>query len=300
MRLVNIVKKKNIGIILAFPFSEIQVHIPSFYLNPLYFVFIFAKDQVSMLRTRFLFLFFLTIVSCKDLKRPEMGIKEIQSERVSIDENLKEDKEISNFIAPYQKHLNKTLDSAVAYNPRLLSKTDGNLNTALGNLMADIVMIQANPVIRKKTGRDIDFVLLNHGGIRAELSEGAVSSRSAYNLMPFENEIVVAELSGKKVQEMLKYLERAKTAHPVSGIKIKADKNFRIYKATIDGKEISENKTYLVATSDYLFNGGDNMQFFKDPVNLYGADYKLRNALIDYFNKVDTIHAKIDDRYIRE
>ncbi|PTX43758.1 5'-nucleotidase [Christiangramia gaetbulicola] len=240
------------------------------------------------------------LVSCKVSNSDNLKLSETDSERIAIDETIKGDKEIEEFIAPFKEHLNATLDSVIAFNPKLLSKNDGDLNTAIGNLMADIVMIQANPVIKKRTGKDIDMVLLNKGGIRSELPEGGVTARSAYNLMPFENEIVVAELSGKQIKKMLKYLEKAKSAHPVSGIKIVADKNYKTIKATIQGKEIDENETYLVATSDYLLNGGDNMNFFKDPVNIYGADYKIRNALIDYFTKVDTIKAEIDDRYIRE
>ena len=244
--------------------------------------------------------FLICIYSCKSTDSNQVEISKVQTERITINDDLKGDENIEQFIAPFKEHLNKTLDSVIAYNPNLLSKEDGDLNTAIGNLMADVVMIQANPVIKKQTGRDIDFVLLNHGGIRSELPQGGITTRSAYNLMPFENEIVVAELSGKKVKEMLSYLEKANTAHPVSGIKLKADQNFKITEASVDGKTIDENETYLVATSDYLYNGGDNMKFFKDPVNLYGADYKIRNALIDYFQKVDTIKAKIDDRYIRE
>jgi len=41
------------------------------------------------------------------------------------------------------------------------------------------------------------------------------------------------------------------------------------------------------------------MAFFNNPVNLYKTDYKIRNAMIDYFKKIDTIKAKIDDRYLR-
>ena len=118
--------------------------------------------------------------------------------------------------------------------------------------------------------------------------------------MPFENEIVVAELSGKQIKKMLKYLEKAKRAHPVSGIKILAGKNYKIVNATIAGNEIKNDQTYFVATSDYLFHGGDNMAFFRDPVNLYHSDYKIRNALIDYFTRIDTTRARVDNRYIRE
>lgn len=245
-----------------------------------------------------LIVFSLLLFSCKG--ENNLGVSEIKTERISIDDKIQDDKEISEFIAPFKEHLNATLDSTLAFNPTSLSKNDGDLNTALGNLMADIVMAQADPVFNKRTGNKIDMVLLNHGGIRAEIPKGAITSRTAYQVMPFENEIVVAELTGKKINEMLKYLEKAKTAHPVSGIQIIADKNYKTIKASINETAIDENKTYFVATSDYLVNGGDNMSFFKDPVNLYKTDYKIRNAMIDYFKKIDTVKAGIDNRYIRE
>lgn len=234
--------------------------------------------------------------ACKSMK-PEIIV---ESERIQISDSLAEDAQISEFIKPYKQHLNATLDSALAYNPVLLSKNDGDLNTAIGNLMADIVYEQANPVFKKKTGKEIDMVLLNQGGIRSVMPAGKVSTRTAYEIMPFENEIVIVEITGKKLKEMLSYLEKSKQPHPVSRIEIVAGQDSRIISATINGKPIRENKTYLVATSDYLYQGGDNMQFFADPVNIYGAGYKIRNAMIDYFKKVDTIKAQIDNRYIRE
>ena len=43
----------------------------------------------------------------------------------------------------------------------------------------------------------------------------------------------------------------------------------------------------------------DRMDFFKKADTIYNTDYKIRNALIDYFNKVDTISPKIDNRFIK-
>ena len=240
----------------------------------------------------------LGTVSCKQT-RPLASV-DTKTERIAIDPSLEEDVEITNFIEPYKNHLNATLDSVIAYNPNTLDKNDGDLNTALGNLMADAVFELSNPIFNARTGKNIDFVLLNHGGIRAQLPKGNITARSAYNLMPFENEVVVVELTGKKVKEMIRYLAKAKRAHPVSGINLKSDSNFNIYSAQVGGKNIDENRNYFVATSDYLQQGGDNMNFFSNPVNIYQIDYKIRNALIDYFHKVDTITTKIDNRYIRE
>lgn len=260
---------------------------------------IFAAISTKKMKTSQLFigLSLAILISCKNDK---VEVSDVSAERIPINEQIQGDTAIQNYIKPYKEHLNNTLDSALIYNPSLLNKRDGELNTAIGNFMADAVMEQVNPVFKSRTGKNIDFVLLNKGGIRAELPKGNLTTRNAYELMPFENEIVIAELSGKKVKEMLDYLSEAKSAHPVSGIKLTADKDYKIIDARINGEKIDENKTYFVATSDYLQQGGDNMNFFKDPVNLFGADYKLRNTIIDYFKKYDTLKTKIDDRYTRQ
>ena len=41
------------------------------------------------------------------------------------------------------------------------------------------------------------------------------------------------------------------------------------------------------------------MNFFKNPVSLFKTDYKVRNALIDYFKEHDTIHVALDGRFKR-
>ncbi|MBE7641209.1 hypothetical protein GUB10_12775 [Salegentibacter sp. BLCTC] len=241
--------------------------------------------------------FALIILSCKD---DSIETAKVKGQRIAIDNKIESNTEIKEFITPFKEHLNKTLDSTLAYNPRAMVKSDGDLNTAIGNLMADVVMEQAGPVFKSRTGNEIDMVLLNHGGIRAGLNKGKISTRSAYALMPFENEIVIAEISGAKIKEMLTYLERAKTAHPVSGIQIIMNKNYKVKSAEIKGKKIEKDKTYFVATSDYLQQGGDNMLFFKNPVGLTKINYKLRNAIIDYFKKVDTLKVTKDNRFIRQ
>lgn len=247
---------------------------------------------------RFLLILFITACyfSCK---KENYKTVEITAERYPIESNIPADTSIANFVKPFSEHINRTLDSVVAFNPYELNKSDGELNTALGNLMADIVMEQANPFFSGRTGKNIDLVLLNHGGIRSGIDKGPVTARTAYQLMPFENEIVVAELRGDKIKEMIAYLENNRTAHPISGMTIKMNKDFKVINAEVQNLPIEEDKNYFVATSDYLQQGGDNMVFLKDPVNLYRTDYKIRNAIIDYFNKIDTIQTKRDGRYIR-
>lgn len=244
-------------------------------------------------------LLLLSIVACKNNTQIIHHPSPIEEKRIPIDKTIPSNPEIEAFIKPYAVHLNNTLDSTLAYNPNNLSKSDGKLNSALGNMMADLVMEQTNPIFSSRTGNNIDMVLLNKGGIRSGIGKGAITTKTGFQLMPFENEIVVVEISGEKVFEMISYLEDSRTAHPISGLELKVDKDFNTISANIQGESIKAKKTYFVATSDYLQQGGDNMVFLKKPIKLYKIDYKLRNAIIDHFKKVDTLKASIDNRYIQ-
>ena len=150
------------------------------------------------------------------------------------------------------------------------------LNTAISNLFGDVTYEIVSPIYKKRTGNDIDFVLMNWGGIRADLAKGPVTVGDAYALMPFENEVVIVTMKGEKVQ---------------------ITQDGKIVKFTINGKPFDPNATYRVATSDYLFNGGDAMYFFGNPIQKEDTGYKIRNVLIDYFKQTDVIDAKEDHRF---
>jgi len=235
------------------------------------------------------------LMSCKQ----EMHLTRIEGKRIEINDSLTGNQDIEDFIKPFREHVNNDLDSVLAYSVATYTKNDGELNTAIGNFMADAVKEMASPVFKTRTGNDIDIVMLNHGGIRSILSKGDITSRTAYQIMPFENSVVITGLKGTSVKEMVNYLQKAKRAHPISGMSITLNADFELLEAKIKGEAIDDNKTYYVATNDYLYNGGDNMSFFRQGDSLYKLDYKIRNVLIDYFKKVDTLNLNADDRFIK-
>ena len=241
-------------------------------------------------------IFTLALFNCK---QEVWQIKQIKGKQIAITDSLKADPEIEAFIKPFREHVNKDLDSVLSYAVDTYTKSDGELNTAIGNLFADVVYEQANPIFFKKTGKNIDMVLLNHGGIRSIISKGPVTSRTAYEIMPFENSIVVVGLKGSQINLLIDYLVKAKRAHPIAKLNLILDINDHLKEATISGKPIDVNKTYYVATNDYLYSGGDQMTFFKPEESIVFLDYKIRNAFIDYFKKTDTISPVIDNRFIK-
>ena len=207
--------------------------------------------------------------------------------------------EIEEFIKPYREKVEGEMNTVLSYTEKDLVRTDGELESSLGNLMADLCFKRANPVFSSRTSKNIDFALFNYGGIRAGITKGGIKTENAFQLMPFENSLVVVELTSEKIKELVKYLINGKRAHPLS-----KQINLTItkigYNLTINKKPIEDSKTYFVLTSDYLQNGGDHMNFFKNPVSIVNLDYKLRNAIIDYFKETDTIQVKLDGRFRAE
>ena len=246
------------------------------------------------------FVIFITLLGLASCKQGSERLATIEGKQIPIDSTIYKSQPIEDFIAPFSKRIDEVLDSTLAYAPKTITKEDGEFNTTAGNLMADVVRLQANPIFKSRTGKDIDLVLLNHGGIRSIISAGKVNARNAFEIMPFENTIVVAEIKGTDVAEMVAFLAQAGRAHPISGMQIVLDKNRNIRKALVNGEPISPERTYYVATSDYLVSGGDHMGFFKNNTSVTDTDYLIRNAMIDYFKKVDTLAPAIDDRFYME
>lgn len=239
--------------------------------------------------------FLLLIFSCASTE-----ISKIEAKRIDIDENIKPDQTVENFIKPYREHINKNMDSIISYAPESYSKSDGDYNTTIGNFMADAIFEEGNPIFNKRTGNNIDFVLFNHGGIRSSISKGNITIRTAYQVMPFENSTVVVSLKGTQVNKMIEYLSKAKRAHPVSHqFQLILDEHGKVKSATVHGEPIDESKTYYVATNDYLYNGGDGMDFFHPNEGLDVLNYKIRDVLIDNFRKKDTLNPKRDNRFIQ-
>lgn len=250
-----------------------------------------------MKKINLLFFVLLVLLSCKN--KPQNLVK-IEGSLIPINETISSEKSIDDFIQPYKEKVESEMNTIISFTPKDLSREDGELESSLGNLMADLCYERANPVFNSRTGKNIDFALFNFGGIRAGITKGPIKNENAFKLMPFENSLVVVEITSEKLTELIQYLITQNKAHPLSNqveLVISGGSN---YNFTLNKKPIDSSKTYFVLTHDYLQNGGDNMVFFKDPVNLYKLDYKVRNAIIDYFKATDTIKVELDGRFKKE
>lgn len=222
-----------------------------------------------------------------------------QAIQITIDSSLHPADSVNAFIQPYRSRLNAVLDTPLSYTPKHITKTEGQWNTPLGNLMADLMLDRANAIARMRGEEKVEMALHNFGGMRSSISRGPVSERNAYEVMPFENKLVVVGMPGSAIKKLVGFLTTASRPHPVSGIEIVLNSDGSLKSTRIQGLPINDERIYYVATSDYLMGGGDRMDFFKDRVSISDTGYKIRNAMVDYFRARDTLKTGIDNRFIQ-
>ncbi len=214
----------------------------------------------------------------------------IEGKKIGINNDNGENEAVSSYLKPFSDNINKDLNSVLAYCSETQDKSIGTWQTNIGNLLAEITFELGNPIFQERENKTIDICLLNHGGIRAVIPKGDVTTRTAFEVMPFENSLIIVGITGKDVKNMAEFILKEKKPHPLYGIRIIVEKStLTIKKIEINNQPLDEERIYYVATSDYLANGGDNMTFFETSKIKYDMDYKLRNMMIDYFKKVDTI-----------
>lgn len=234
----------------------------------------FRFAEISGKIALFSFLFYLVACSAP----PQLVKFETDLINVNVKDSTTEEVSVKQLIAPYKKDLEKEMNEALIISNSVFEKAQPE--GELGNLIADIVFEKGIQRYRSAGFHQPDFCLINNGGLRVALSEGVITRGKIFELMPFENEIVIVTLTGEKTAELFDYLIKV-NGQPISGLQLK-NFNQPDFQALIQGTPFDKNKNYKVVTSDYLAGGGDKMEFFKNSVSLERTDYKIRDAIIDY------------------
>jgi len=182
-------------------------------------------------------------------------------------------------ISPYKDSLEKTMNNIIAVNAKSISK--GQPESELGNLLADILLQEANDCCNKQ----VDVAILNNGGIRIpQLAAGNVTLGKIYEIMPFDNRLVLMDLTGKELKELFHSIAAA-GGWPISGARFTIS-NKKATEIFVDGVPLNENKTYTIGLSDYLTEGGDNLSMLKGKP-IVDSGKNIREAITDAFSAIN-------------
>lgn len=178
---------------------------------------------------------------------------------------------ILRLVESYGDSINKTMSKIIGQNQVMLKK---NLKeNSLGYFLSDAYLYMS----REKLGRAVDVAFMNHGGIRLdELPPGEIKTGTIYELMPFDNLLMLQKMTGKQLRQYIDSLAAWGSVIQTGMTLSVSDK--KPGHILVGGKPIEDDSEYTIAISDYLVNNTDMLK--KIPAENTG--YLQRDAIIDY------------------
>jgi 2',3'-cyclic-nucleotide 2'-phosphodiesterase (5'-nucleotidase family) len=207
----------------------------------------------------------------------------VTSTPIVVDSLVQPSSRIDSIISPYRVELEAEMSKVItsAGVDFVNQRPVGNL----GNLVADVLH-----TIGKNYSDTLPvFTLLNYGGLRSPLNQGAVTVGDVFKLMPFDNQLVLVKMPAKSISEIQAYLRKS-GGEPISGI-------------LFQGNEILQptnlpwpTTDFWIITSDYLMNGGDKMIFFTQKIEVIQTGLLLREVILSEFSKEHVLKSNLDQR----
>lgn len=225
-----------------------------------------------------------------------LTVTKSEYKQYGIDQQVGADSAIIRYYQPFKDKMQAEMSRVVGRTEVALTKPS-EPETLLGNFFADAMLREG-----LKKDPSIQFVLATKGGLRTTFPKGNITVSHVFELMPFENELVVLKLSGENVQQVIDFIAR-KDGEPVAGIRMKL-RDGKAYDVTIGGAPFDIQKTYNLLTYDYLADGGDDLECLRHPLERREINQRVREALFENISDLTrqgkNITAQLDGRIVSD
>ena len=235
-------------------------------------------------------LFAILLVSLFTACHRPLHVSKTTGQVLLVDSTYKavQDTQYLQSLAPIKEDLEKQLGAPIGYAPEALTVNRPEctmLNWACDALLA---------IAQKHCPNPVDMAVVNIGSMRCEWAAGEITFRNVFELMPFDNELVVLTLTGEEIHRLCEIVA-TNNGEGMAGLRLKA-RNGKVLQVEINGKSLEKDKTYTVATSDYLSQGNDGMLPLKNHIQCWNSEEKIRDLYIEYIKQVKVVQAKVDGR----
>ena len=233
----------------------------------------------------------LFLAACSGAQPPApFTIREAPADFTRIGDSIAPAADIEAMIEPYRKQLEEQLAVVLGHAAGEFTKADPE--GTLDNLVAEALLHAA----RSRSADTVHASLVNEGGLRVPLAAGPILMRHAYELLPFENFVVVLSLSGAQMERLADEIA-ATTGEPVAGWSMELDGHDAV-RVRVGGEPVDRDRTYRLATVDYLVNGGGEWSVLWEVEA--GAredlDILIRKAFVEYLGEMGTVTPVLDGR----
>ena len=128
-----------------------------------------------------------------------------------------------------------------------------------------------------------DMALVQSGGIRADLTDGDITLRDIYSILPYENRIIPVRLPGRSIRRLIEKAVSGGEEAALAGVEVtSSDEGLIIY---VNGVRLDDSRDYTIALSEYVTSGGGGFDVISESSYMMPLDKadKDSDILIKYF-----------------
>ena len=191
------------------------------------------------------------------------------------------------------------LKVVVGHSASMLMDDRDNPDLPLGNLVADAMRSFGARYFKMP----MDFAIINFGGIRTPLPEGAITLEDINAMFPFKNYICLVKMKGSALTQLFEQLSGTKAFQATSGAQILV-KDHKLVSALVGGKPINPDKLYNITSLDFLLDGGDGVRLGALAQKVTLTHVLVKDVILDYITSCEkagvVLDGKSDGRVIME
>lgn len=235
---------------------------------------------------------FLTVylVSCS----PSWKVSQMSSAKIPIDSTTEQwaDKSYTAYLQPFKEEVDAKMNKVIGTSAETMRGYAPE--SLLSNFSADVYLLTAAEAL----GQPVDIAVVNMGSLRTQIPAGNILVRHVFELMPFENELVVLWIKGDKLYQLFQFFAKV-GGEGVAGMSMEIV-NDKAENILIGNKPLEMNKLYSVSTNDFLAGGNDKMYQLAEYEKRINTGIKIRTLLLDYITKQTAqgkpIQSRLDGR----
>ncbi|PTE10033.1 bifunctional metallophosphatase/5'-nucleotidase [Mesorhizobium helmanticense] len=234
-------------------------------------------------------------------------VKQASGDPIYLDKSITPDPAVLARIKELGAPIEALKNKEVAETTKAIDGSRENCRTReceMGNLVSDAILDRVK-------GQGVEIVISNGGGLRASIDQGTVTMGEVLTVLPFQNTLATFQISGKDLvaglESGLSQVEDGAGRFPqVAGLKYSFDKSVAPNAGRVKSVEVMEggawtpinpDKDYLVATNNYVRQGGDGYKIFADKAkNAYDYGPGLEQVVADYLGTHRPYTPKLDGR----
>lgn len=242
--------------------------------------------------------YFLMLVVLSSCSTIGWQVHRVEAIKIPLDKETEQyaDESFKAFLEPYRVQLEKEMNEVIGF--AVADLRIHGPESLLSNFSADVYRKVAATTIQSP----VDIAIVNLKGLRAPVPAGNITVSRIFELMPFENELVVLWVKGEELLSLFDFFASI-GGEGVSGMKM-GIRDGKAVEVTIGEVPIDKDKVYVVATNDYLAEGNDGMVQLKNAAKRVNTGIKIRDMLIEYIRKESEagrkINPKLDGRVYSE